>query len=187
VHGYPWNHSLFPLSGNGYSYTENEYFFSGTATNLEKGVSAPYTSRMLVRLPTDPAKFNGTVIVEWVNVTAKGHRDAVADRGRIPHEHGYGYVVVDAQLLGVCCGPMSLKTWDPDRYAALAHRVMNSPSTSSRRRPGYAPSSETSRRSSGEFRPSIRCAAWRSSTGRGRRLAVCERAHEIHQWRLQPR
>src|SRR5207253_11063388 len=59
VHGYPWNHSLFPPSGHGYSYTENEYFFSGTATNLEKGVSAPYTSRMLVRLPIDPVEFNG--------------------------------------------------------------------------------------------------------------------------------
>src|SRR5258707_9816561 len=57
VHGYPWNHSLFPLSGTRYSYTEKEYFFSGTATNLEKGVSAPYDSRMLVRLPTNPRKF----------------------------------------------------------------------------------------------------------------------------------
>src|SRR5258707_2267645 len=71
IHGYPWNHSLFPLSGTGYSYTENEYFYSGTATNLENGVSAPYDSRMLVRLPADPRKFNGTVIVEWVNVSGQ--------------------------------------------------------------------------------------------------------------------
>ncbi|TML00322.1 MAG: hypothetical protein E6G34_02225 [Actinobacteria bacterium] len=122
VHGYPWNHSLFPLSGNGYSYTENEYFFNGTATNLEKGVSAPYESRMLVRLPTDPAKFNGTVIVEWVNVTGQKDIETLWPvTGEYLMQHGYGYVVVDAQLLGVCCGPMSLKTWDPDRYAALVH------------------------------------------------------------------
>src|SRR5438128_1246817 len=71
VRGYPWNKSLFPLSTSRYSYTENEYFFSGTAANLEKGVSAPYDSRMLVRLPSNPKKFNGTVIVEWVNVTGQ--------------------------------------------------------------------------------------------------------------------
>src|SRR5207253_1607338 len=34
VHGYPWNMSLFPLRGPGYDYTENEYFYSGTATDL---------------------------------------------------------------------------------------------------------------------------------------------------------
>jgi hypothetical protein len=122
VHGYPWNHSLFPLSGTGYSYTENEYFFSGTATNLEKGVSAPYDSRMLVRLPTDPRKFNGTVIVEWVNVTGQKDIETLwPNTGEYLMQHGYGYVVVDAQLAGVCCGAMSLKTWDPKRYAALVH------------------------------------------------------------------
>src|SRR5437870_914695 len=42
VRGYPWNKSLFGLSTSRYSYTENEYFFSGTATNLEQNVSAPY-------------------------------------------------------------------------------------------------------------------------------------------------
>jgi hypothetical protein len=122
VHGHPWNHSLFPLSGNGYSYTEDEYFFGGSATNLEKGVRAPYESRMLVRLPTDPAKFNGTVIVEWLNVTGQKDIETLWPiSGEYLMRHGYGYVGVDAQLLGVCCGPMSLKSWDPVRYAALAH------------------------------------------------------------------
>jgi hypothetical protein len=122
VRGYPWNHSLFPLSGRGYSYTENEYFFSGTATNLEKGVSAPYESRMLVRLPTNPRKFNGTVIVEWVNVTGQKDIQTLWPlTGAYLMRHGYGYVVVDAQLAGVCCGPTTLKGWDPDRYAPLVH------------------------------------------------------------------
>jgi Alpha/beta hydrolase domain len=122
LHGYPWNHTLFPLIGNGYSYSENEYFFSGTATNLEKGVSAPYQSRMLVRLPTSAAKFNGTVIVEWVNVTGQKDIETLWPiTGEYLMKHGYGYVVVDAQLAGICCGAMSLKGWDPQRYAALAH------------------------------------------------------------------
>jgi hypothetical protein len=92
------------LSGKGYSYTENEYFFSGTATNLERGVKAPYESRMLVRLLSDPTKFNGTVIVEWLNVT--GQRDIETlwpITGEYLMQHGYGYVDVDAQLVGVCC------------------------------------------------------------------------------------
>src|SRR5436309_8079015 len=121
IHGYPWNHSLFPLSAKGYSYSENEYFFGGSAANLEKGVSAPYESRMLVRLPTDPAKFNGTVIVERVNVTGQKDIETLWPiAGEYLMQHGHGYVVVDAQLLGVCCGLMSLKTRDPDRDAALA-------------------------------------------------------------------
>jgi hypothetical protein len=37
VRGYPWNHSLFALMGPGYAYTENEYFFGGTATDLTTG------------------------------------------------------------------------------------------------------------------------------------------------------
>jgi hypothetical protein len=122
IHGYPWNHTLFPLTGKGYSYTENEYFYGGSATNLEKGVRAPYESRMLVRLPSDPVKFNGTVIVEWLNVTGQKDIETLwPNTGEYLMQHGYGYVGVDAQLLGVCCGPMSLKTWDPKRYAALAH------------------------------------------------------------------
>src|SRR6476659_1276519 len=122
IRGYPWNHSLFPLSGRGYSYTENEYFFSGTATNLAKGVSAPYESRMLVRLPTSPRKFNGTVIVEWVNVTGQKDIQTLWPLdGEYLMRHGYGYVVVDAQLAGVCCGPTTLKGCDPDRYPPLVH------------------------------------------------------------------
>src|SRR6185312_15507463 len=58
VHGSPANASTYPLSGPGYDYTENEYFFSGTATNLSNGETAPYVTRMLVRMPRDPKNFN---------------------------------------------------------------------------------------------------------------------------------
>ena len=126
IHGYPWNHSLFPLSAKGYSCSENEYFFGGSAANLEKGVSAPYESRMLVRLPTDPAKFNGTVIVEWVNVTGQKDIETLWPiAGEYLMQHGYGYVVVDAQLLGVCCGPMSLTTRDPEIVAECMRQLLN--------------------------------------------------------------
>jgi hypothetical protein len=35
--------------------------------------------------------------------------------------NGFAYVGVSAQLVGVCCGPNSLKGWDPLRYATLVH------------------------------------------------------------------
>src|SRR5438552_2673774 len=51
IRGFPANASTYPLSGPGYDYTENEYFFSGTATDLANGETAPYVTRMLVRMP----------------------------------------------------------------------------------------------------------------------------------------
>lgn len=118
VHGYPWNHSLFPLSGKGYSYTENEYFYSGSATNLATGVKAPYESRMLVRLPADPKKFNGTIVVEWLNVTGGNDLETTWPvEGVYLMQHGYGYVGVSAQLVGADFLP----TWDPKRYAGIVH------------------------------------------------------------------
>jgi hypothetical protein len=120
IHGYPFNHSVVPLSGPGFNYTENEYFFGGLATDLSTGAQAPYNSRMLVRLPSDPRKFNGTVIVEWLNVT--GQEDLETSWPPGAHylmTHGYGYVGVSAQFAGMCCGPLTLKGWDPDRYAPV--------------------------------------------------------------------
>ena len=122
VHGYPWNMSLFPLRGPGYDYTENEYFYSGTATDLTNGASAPYESRMLVRLPRDPARFSGTVVVEWLNVTGQMDLEtAWPVEAQYLMRHGIGYVGVSAQEAGVCCGPTTLKGWDPVRYAPLVH------------------------------------------------------------------
>ena len=118
IRGHAWNHSVFPLSTASYSYTENEYFYSGTATNLAKGLQAPYESRMLVRLPSNPRKFNGTVVVEWVNVT--GGNDLETDwpvTGKYLMQHGYGYVGVSAQLVGADFLP----GWDPVRYAGITH------------------------------------------------------------------
>src|SRR5947209_5054007 len=121
IRGYPWNHSLFALRGPGYDYTENEYFFSGTAHDLTTGASAPYESRMLVRLPSNPKKFSGTVVVEWLNVT--GQMDLETSwpvEARYLMRHGIGYVGVSAQFAGVCCGPTTLKGWDPVRYSPLS-------------------------------------------------------------------
>lgn len=122
VHGYPWNHSLYDLRGPGYDYTENEYFYGGTAKDLSSGATAPYESRMLVRLPRDPKDFSGTVLVEWLNVTGQSDLEtAWPVEAQYLMRHGIGYVGVSAQLAGVCCGPTTLKGWDPKRYAQLLH------------------------------------------------------------------
>src|SRR5689334_6125558 len=124
IHGYMWNHSLYPLSTSSYDYTENEYFYSGYAASKAQGqtVSAPYRSRFFVRLPKDPKKFNGIVVVEWLNVTDQDDLETgFPPGGKYMMQEGFGIVGVSAQLAGVCCGPTTLAGWDPKRYATLLH------------------------------------------------------------------
>ena len=46
--------------------------------------TADYTNRAIVRRPADPAKFNGTVLVEWLNVS--GGADLAVDFGYLSNE-----------------------------------------------------------------------------------------------------
>jgi len=60
--------------------------------------------------------------VEWLNVT--GQMDLETSwpvEAQYLMGQGIGYVGVSAQLAGVCCGPTTLKGWDPVRYAPLEH------------------------------------------------------------------
>lgn len=123
-------------------YDTEEYFLSGTATsyklpgpaaasgawNAEPAATAPYKTRIVVLRPSDPAKFNGTVLVEWFNVTAG--QDTPAD-WMVAHREmlrkGYAYVGVSAQKVGVEGGESvmaqgtPLKKADPARYGTLSH------------------------------------------------------------------
>jgi hypothetical protein len=123
-------------------YAAEEFFVSGTASSYtaasELGIdgrwsvtpsgTADYTTRIVVLTPTDPARFNGTVLVEWLNVS--GGIDAPAVWMMAHREilrAGYAYVAVSAQKVGVDGGAsllgfdMSLKAQDSTRYAALSH------------------------------------------------------------------
>jgi cysteine-rich repeat protein len=127
-------------------YTEEEFYFEGTATAFERDPAAPawdstgswtarasttfapaaYKSRMLVNRPTDPANFNGIVVVEWFNVTALV--DLPPDYGYFRKElrrDGFIFVGVTAQFVGVNGSPalpgFALKAWDPVRYGSLVH------------------------------------------------------------------
>ena len=58
-------------------YSSNEYFLTGTADSYDRDGAgdvkavdaADYRTRILVYRPVDAARFNGTVIVEWLNVS----------------------------------------------------------------------------------------------------------------------
>lgn len=121
IRGHALWDSWFDLSELGY--VEEEYFISGTAKSYPETSPADYTTRIIVRRPADPAHFNGTVLLEWVNVTAQ-FENAPDTLSAHPlfHRDGYAYVHVSAQAAGICCAPMlTPKTWDPQRYAELSH------------------------------------------------------------------
>ena len=95
----------------------NRYRISGplaTAQVIDGGF--PYKSRIMVRRPARAKDFNGTVIVEWYNVTGGQDADIVF---AATHDHllrrGYAFVAVSAQLVGV----NTLRTWSPARYGSL--------------------------------------------------------------------
>lgn len=109
-------------------YRAEEFFVSGTAQSYAPEGSADYKTRIVVVRPTDEAKFNGTVLVEWLNVS--GGIDAPAVWFMAHREiarSGYAYVAVSAQQVGVEGGDslvganMSLKAQDPERYSILHH------------------------------------------------------------------
>jgi hypothetical protein len=123
AHNYPFFAALEDLKARGY--VEEEYFYSGTANRYDTPQGATgkvidgdykYKTRLLVRRPADPKKFNGTVVVEWNNVTS-GH-DQDIDWYQI-HDYlvrsGYAWVGVTAQRIGV----EALKVWNHDRYGSL--------------------------------------------------------------------
>jgi len=125
-----------------FGYVEEEFFVAGTATSYTSASplgtdgrwtatpadTADYVTRILVRRPTNPKKFNGSVVVEWLNVS--GGLDAAPDWTFVHTmllRDGFAWVGVSAQLVGVSGsgGPLglnlSLKAVNPVRYAPLVH------------------------------------------------------------------
>src|SRR3954453_20023378 len=118
IRGGAYNRSRFPLTDG---YVEQEYFFQGVARAAD-GTTAPYKSRILVRRPSDPSHFNGSVILDWDNVTVPDDTDV----GWLPMHNtimkrGFVYVAVAAQELSIEKSPIALKQYDPVRYGSLSH------------------------------------------------------------------
>lgn len=134
-------------------YVEEEWFAAGTATayadadadagertadgrwDVEPAGTAPYRTRFVVRRPADPADFGGTVVLEWLNVSAveaspewSYTREAIVDAGA-------AWVGVSAQAFGVvggralidtgsdeqAAGSGGVRAANPERYGTLEH------------------------------------------------------------------
>ncbi|MGD2045552.1 MAG: alpha/beta hydrolase domain-containing protein [Gemmatimonadota bacterium] len=109
----------------GFGYVEQEYFIEGTANRyttegLETGSviddGHAYKTRFVVRRPRNPNRFNGTVVVEWNNVTAGQDIDIDwLNIGEHLMRNGYVWIGVSAQRVGVDY----LVEWSPTRYGSL--------------------------------------------------------------------
>lgn len=117
------------------AYQQSEFFVGGYATAYEPiqplttdgrwkvredqdSWGAFFKTRAVVMRPTDPAKFNGTVVVEWMNVSAG--LDLPNDWTMTHNEivrSGAAWVGVSAQTVGV----NALKSCCASRYSSLVH------------------------------------------------------------------
>ncbi|WP_157900992.1 alpha/beta hydrolase domain-containing protein [Mycobacterium terramassiliense] len=132
IHGWPFGSALD--DGASHGYVEEEFFVSGEAIRYRpanelspqgdwavlRHSASIYRTRVVVRRPSEPARFNGTVVVEWVNVSA-GYDINLA----VPPSlfDGLAYVAVSAQPAGLYGFPSvpgnGVMAWDPQRYASL--------------------------------------------------------------------
>ena len=114
-------------------YSEQEFYADGVANRYRGAVAGatanatlvdgnwPYHTRVLVRTP-DRGHFNGTLLVEWTNVTIGVDADFVfAEEHADVLRQGYAYAVVSVQKVGVD----RLKSWSPARYGALSVDASN--------------------------------------------------------------
>lgn len=117
--GFPLWDSYADLAPFGYE--EQEYLVSGTAVDTA-GTAQPYTTRIIVTRPSEPTDFNGTVLLDWVNVTAQFENavDSLEARPMLLRE-GFAFVHVSAQAAGLDGNPLTPKMWDPVRYASISH------------------------------------------------------------------
>jgi hypothetical protein len=118
--------SFYDLAALGY--TNDEYFLEGTArSHAGPEPEAFFRTRAVVRRPADAARWNGSVVVEWFNVS--GGLDAAPDWSFLHRQifrAGFAYVGVSVQRVGVEGGGFAsiqipLKTVNPQRYGELAH------------------------------------------------------------------
>ena len=135
--------TLFSLSQVGYE--QSEFFLSGKATSytsatplaksgqweVRPATTAPYKTRVVVYRPINPKRFDGTVVVEWLNVTAGIDAPAAWLNSHVQMiRDGMAYIGVDAQAGGIngqansiatAAGAGGIRQSDPGRYGSLHH------------------------------------------------------------------
>ena len=137
---YPFLAADFDLKA--YGFTEQEFLIEGKANSYDVNMSLadlgkylntfpmtgdakvvstdnPYRTRMMVYRPTDPGKFNGTVIVEWVNATNTWDTPIHwFEQKNMILRDGYAYAWISNQDMTVS-GANGLKAWSPKLYDSL--------------------------------------------------------------------
>lgn len=112
-------------------YVEQEYLLQGQAKRYlpdgpweadgHWGVQAsteaqPYATRLLVRRPKDASRFNGVVVVEWLNTAVRVDVDGIWLLGQDEMlREGYAWVGVSSEARSL----QGLQQADAQRYAAL--------------------------------------------------------------------
>jgi hypothetical protein len=125
----------FFASGDATAYTERQAAGSDGRWAVQPAGIAPYKTRFIVRRPKSPGRFNGTVVVEWLNVTVVEAAPDWAYAGPAIVDAGAAWVGVSVQALGVVGGTSALQSGDPrqaqssggikgsnlERYGSLVH------------------------------------------------------------------
>jgi hypothetical protein len=114
------------VTGASTSYASARPFEPDGRWEVRESGDAEFTTRIVVHRPADPERGNGTVILEWLNVT--GGLDIPA-LWMMTHRHlirdGYTWVGVSAQRASIEGGGMmpglGLRHAAPERYGALDH------------------------------------------------------------------
>lgn len=118
-----------------HAYVEEEYFLSGMAESYTPGGdlrsdgvwtvrphrSSRFKTRVVIQRPRDPARFNGTLICEWTNVSAGFEISSAVNQEF--WKDGYAYAAISAQRMGLEGTkerPLGLKQWDAERYGSLS-------------------------------------------------------------------
>ena len=122
----------FFVEGNAHYYTADPSTLGGDGkwTTTPSEVTAPYKVRILVRRPAHARRFNGTVLLEWLNVSAgtEGAPDWTLTSEEIWRTGG-AWVGAGVQWVGVenpnppifVGAPPALKQFNPARYGTLQH------------------------------------------------------------------
>lgn len=119
----PFFAAVADLSAAGYA--EDEFLVQGLANIYEydedldlkvQSSAVPYATRILVRRPVNPRKFNGVVVFEMLNPTAGFDIDFMWQVTQsFLMEKGYIWVGVTIRENAIAF----MKNWDPARYGAL--------------------------------------------------------------------
>jgi len=122
-----YRQSEFFLEGNASAFTNVNELLADGQWQAEPGEQAAYKTRIVVYRPIDPDDFSGTVLLEWLNVTAGFETPPSWGTGQLEMRRGGAvWIGVSAQLTGIegsegALLPLHLKAINPDRYGSLVH------------------------------------------------------------------